>query len=171
MSKKDIYQYYVEGETEKKLLKVLKTELGCIEPGKIECFNAIQDICSPYRVRSLKVNTVVVLIFDTDVLVVNKLKKNIDFFMKHKSIKKVICIPQVKNLEDELVQCCNIAHIKELTKSKTDSDFKRDFLKMSNVGQRLNDCGFNVSALWKGDPGGVFKGIKNEADLIRGINR
>ena len=35
------YQYYVEGEDEEKIVKVLKTELRLIEPGKIEKFNVL----------------------------------------------------------------------------------------------------------------------------------
>lgn len=35
------YQYYVEGEDEEKIVKVPKTELRLIEPGKIEKFNVV----------------------------------------------------------------------------------------------------------------------------------
>lgn len=36
------YQYYVEGEDEKKLLNVLKA-MGCIESGKVDKFNVVQN--------------------------------------------------------------------------------------------------------------------------------
>lgn len=37
------YHYFVEGEDEKKLLSVLKTDMQLILPGKIEHFNIIQE--------------------------------------------------------------------------------------------------------------------------------
>ena len=43
MQKKGYYQYYVEGEDERKLLSVLKTEMECIVPGKIEVFNVVEE--------------------------------------------------------------------------------------------------------------------------------
>lgn len=44
MNKAAHYQYYVEGEDEKKLLSVLKTEMGLIVPGKIDKLNVVQDV-------------------------------------------------------------------------------------------------------------------------------
>ena len=53
MRKKDIYHYYVEGEDEKKLLDVLKGELGCIESGKVDKVNVVQTKFSIARIRPL----------------------------------------------------------------------------------------------------------------------
>ena len=50
----------------------------------------------------LKMGTIVVLVFDTDAGNIDTLKENIKFLNKQKTIKKVLCITQVKNLEDEL---------------------------------------------------------------------
>ena len=36
MRKNGIYQYYVEGEDDKKIVNALKQEIGCIESGKVE---------------------------------------------------------------------------------------------------------------------------------------
>ena len=105
------YQYYVEGEDEEKIVKVLKTELRLIEPGKIEKFNVVSEQFTNLRVMSLKMGTVVVLVFDTDAGNIDILKKNIEFLKKQKSIKKVLCITQVKCLEDELKRSCNIKSI------------------------------------------------------------
>lgn len=44
------------------------------------------------------------------------LDENIAFLKRQKGIKEVICIPQVRNLEDELVRACNIKNIVDLTK-------------------------------------------------------
>ena len=94
-----LYQYYVEGQDDEKIVKVLKTELRLIEPGKVERFNVVSEEFTTLRVMALKTGTIVVLVFDTDAGSVDILKKNIEFLERQKSIKKVLCITQVKNLE------------------------------------------------------------------------
>lgn len=37
------YHYYAEGETEVKMISILKTEYQCIQPGKVERFNVIHE--------------------------------------------------------------------------------------------------------------------------------
>lgn len=120
MRKSGIYQYYVEGEDERSLLNTLKLDLRCIESGKIDKFNVIQSRFTTARMRTLKTGTTVVLVYDTDVEMNTKiLDENIAFLKRQKGIKEVICIPQVRNLEDELVRACNIKNIVDLTKSLT----------------------------------------------------
>lgn len=97
-----IYQYYVEGEDEKALINALKSELRCIEPGKVDVFNVVQNEFTLARLRPLKTGTIVVLIYDTDVEKTDKLKDNIRFLRKHAAVKDILCIPQVRNLEDVL---------------------------------------------------------------------
>lgn len=65
------------------------------------------------------------------------LDENIAFLKRQKGIKEVICIPQVRNLEDELVRACNIKNIVDLTKSLTKADYKRDLINCSNLSDRL----------------------------------
>ena len=36
-------QYYVEGEDEKKLVSVLKSNMGVIKPGKVQKLNVLQN--------------------------------------------------------------------------------------------------------------------------------
>ena len=67
MKKNAIYHYYVEGEDEKKLLDVLKRDLCCIESGKVDKMNVIQTKFTVARIRPLKQDTTVVLVYDTDV--------------------------------------------------------------------------------------------------------
>lgn len=67
MKKNVNYHYYVEGENEKSLLDVLKSELKCIESGKVEKFNVIQNRFTVARMRPLKNGVVIVLVYDTDV--------------------------------------------------------------------------------------------------------
>lgn len=117
MRKSGIYQYYVEGEDERSLLNTLKLDLRCIESGKIDKFNVIQSRFTTARMRTLKTGTTVVLVYDTDVEMNTKiLDENIAFLKRQKGIKEVICIPQVRNLEDELVRACNIKNMEMIPK-------------------------------------------------------
>ena len=56
--------YLVEGETEKKFLQSLKTDLLCIRPGKIFVFNAVQE-CARKNFFLQFDKSIFVLIFDT----------------------------------------------------------------------------------------------------------
>lgn len=123
MGKNSIYHYYVEGEDEKSVLNTLKRDLGCIESGKIDKFNVVQNKFTIARIRPLKPGTTVILVYDTDVETnMEILRYNVTFLKKQSGIKAVLCIPQVKNLEDELVRACEIRNVEELTKSGTKSD-------------------------------------------------
>ena len=119
------------------------------------------------QIMNVKKGTTVVLIFDTDTGKVDILHKNIEFLWKQKMVKEVICVTQVTNLEDELVRSCHIKHIKDLTKSKSDKDFKKDVLKISNLKQRLDVCGFDFGEFWSKEPEGVYNGIVNEAAKVK----
>ena len=164
---KRIFQYYVEGDDEKALINALKSELRCIESGKVEVFNAVQNLLKPARLRTLRPGTIVVLVYDTDTDNVDTLQANIRLLKKHPAVKEVYCIPQVMNLEDVLVQSCQINRAHELTHSRTKTDFKRDIIRCSNLGHRLTDCRFDTSKLWNKDLLNRFKQFGNDSDKIK----
>ena len=116
---------------------------------------------------SIKNGTVVVLVFDTDTGKISTLLSNIKFLKKIHSIVEVICITQVRNLEDELKRSCNINQIKELTGSKTDSEFKRDMLKSNNFDKKLLKLGFDFEKFWAKQDTKEYKEVQNGADEIR----
>ena len=62
----EYFQYYVEGEDEEKLVNVLKSDMQCIEAGKVQVLNPVLEKITPLRLRTLKINTNVLLVFDTD---------------------------------------------------------------------------------------------------------
>ena len=172
MRKNATYHYYVEGEDEKSLLDALKSELKCIESGKVEKFNVIQNRFTSARIRPLKSGTIIVLVYDTDVETnVEILKYNIDFLEKQIAIKEVICIPQVKNLEDELKRSCKIKCVGELTNSKTTTDYKRAMISCTNLGAKLNKCDFDISKMWRQLPINSFKQFGNNAEKIKIYNK
>lgn len=169
MGKNANYQYYVEGENEKRIINVLKKDLRYILPGKVEKFNVVQEKFTIGRIRTLKLGTVVVLVFDTDTDNISCLQKNIDFLESQKGIiKRVINIPQVHNLEEELLySCCNIKQVEELTQSKSQKDFKRDLLACSNIDKKLIQYGFSIERFWSRNPQNNFEVFPNGASQIK----
>ena len=83
MGKERYYQYFVEGEDEKKFVDVLKSDLKLIYPGKVQIFNVTQQKLTRLRMMNLKKGTKVVLIFDTDAGNVSILNENIKFHSPH----------------------------------------------------------------------------------------
>lgn len=167
MGKAIRYQYYVEGEDEKKLLEVLKQDLRCIRAGKVDIFNVIQNQFTSMRIRPLKPGTVVILVYDTDVDHVDILQRNIIFLQKQNAIKEIVCIPQVKNLEEELVYACQIKNVSELTHSHTKKDYKRDLIDCNNLGIRLRKCDFKITKFWSQLPANRFGVWGNDAGKIK----
>ena len=127
----------------------------------------VQNVINQNRIRVLKPNTTVILVFDTDTGSTEILKQNIEFLEKQQSIKKVVCIPQVNNLEDELVRSCAIRSVKQLTNSESVAEFKSDFLKINNLKEKLNEKEFDFTKFWSSIPQGAFKDIANNSTEIK----
>ena len=155
------YVYYVEGQCEEKLLKILKTDMRLIQPGKVIKRNVIQDKLRPAQLKTLKKGTTAVLVFDTDTDNTDILFENIELLKRETAISKVICITQVENLED-------VNTAKELTNSKSTSSFKSDFIRASNLKGTLENHDFCFQNFWsKSTTKKQYHGILNEADQIR----
>lgn len=164
------YHYYVEGENERALVKTLSKcedeKFNVIRPGKIEVFNVVEREIKSTHMMNLKDNTVVVLVFDTDTKNRAILDKNTKFLEKHKNIKEVILIPQVYNLEDELIRSCNIKDILQLFGSKSKKEFKSDFNKVNNLNEYLIKAEFAFDKLWRKNTDGIFAGITSGISKI-----
>lgn len=167
MGKRGYYQYYVEGEDERALLSVLKTEMEVIIPGKIEILNVAQKKITSIRLMQLKKGTTVILVFDTDEGNIDVLKENIKILNKCPEVNKVICIPQVNNLEDELIRSCNIKQIKELLGSRSNKDYKHDLIAEKNLKKKLLAHCFDINEFWSKAPQNAFKNITNEAVSVK----
>ncbi|MCR5720371.1 MAG: hypothetical protein K6F84_07365 [Lachnospiraceae bacterium] len=163
-------QYYVEGEDEEKLISVLKTDIRTLIPGKISKFNVIQNRLTKARLMNLRYDTTVVLVFDTDTDNVDILNENIKILKATVAVKSIICVTQVRNLEDELIRSTDIRYIRELTGSKSDSEYKKDLIRTSNLAMLLIRHRFNIKQFWAKEPTGVFAKISNGADLIKITN-
>lgn len=167
MGKNTVYRYFVEGESEQVLISTLKTELGLIVPGKVEILNIVQNIIGTNRLRVLQPGTVVILVYDTDVGTVDILKKNIATLKKCAAVKEVWCIPQVKNMEDELCNACNIKNVNELTGTRTLQDHKKAFINSSNQSHMLKRNGFDIKKLWSKVPDNTFAQFGNDSEKIK----
>ena len=87
--------------------------------------------------RTLERETTVV--FDTDVEKVDILDENIKIIKNSNNVRDIICIPQIKNLEDELIYSTNITKIIDLLESKSKKDFKNNFNNCKNLIKKLED--------------------------------
>jgi hypothetical protein len=160
-------QYFVEGEDEKKLLNTLKNQLGVIQPGKVQKLNVIENKISMNILRTLKKGTVVVLVFDTDTGKIDILNSNIKLLNECSFISKIITIPQVKNLEDELVRSCKIKNITELLNSRSKKDYKSDLIRVTNLDSKLKEHEFNIDLFWAKQPTSPYQRIENESNQIK----
>ena len=165
--KKYIFQYYVEGDDEKHLINVLKNELKMITPGKVQKLNVVDQKITDAMTRAYKDGTVVVMIFDTDTGDVNILNENIAKLKRCSSVSKIITIPQVLNLEDEIVRSCNVRNAKKLLNSRSTKNFKRDFINVSNLGAKLTEHEFNVNLLWSQKPREPYQHIENQSGEVK----
>lgn len=161
-------QYYVEGECERKLVKTLIGQ-QLIRPGQTDVLNPIQERIKSTHLRKLPANTTVVLIFDTDTGNTDILKENIQTLKEHSNIKEIILIPQVTNLEEELIRCTDIRKIRELIGCRSDKDFKAHFIEEKRVYEKLQAHHFDMEKLWTSTPGQAFQkaGIQNQSEAIR----
>ena len=164
---KNIYHFFVEGVGERAIINTLKTDFQCIQAEKVDVFNVIQNKLNKNMLMKLKPGTIVILVFDTDKDETDILDSNLRFLKKQPNVKKVIIIPKVKNLEDELVRSCNITNVKDLMRSKSNSEYKSDLAKCKNLKQVLINNQFDIHSFWNQNPKGVFAKYKNDNKLIK----
>lgn len=160
-------QYYVEGEDEEKLIHTLKSDLGVIKPGKVQKLNVIEHIITDARLMTLRPQTMVVLIFDTDTQNTDILHQNLEKLKACPSVSEYITIPQIFNLEDELVHSCDIKEITDLFGSKSKKEFKTDFIRAKNLAGKLTEHQFDINRLWCRPPFPPYQNIINQAEKIR----
>lgn len=162
--------YYCEGEDDQKLIDTLKMRPGRILPGKSKTLNVVQNLIPRSVLLSIKPETNIVLVFDTDVTSnIDTVQRNIKNIGKFCHGVRIIFLLQVKNLEDELERCTDVKSVTELTKSKSVSDFKASFRKMNNEQCRLmlEKHGIDVSKLWVTEAPAEFAFAERNSELIK----
>lgn len=161
--------YYVEGPCEQQLISALKEAPEKLIPGKIKVFNVVQNLIPKSQMLSIQAGTTVVLVFDTDVSQTLNLKKNLELLERYCGKLKIVFLPQVLNLEEELVRCTNVKIVTELTKSGSVKNFKTDFCKM-----KVKDCRsmlerhqLSIAWLWMTKTPDAFDFTENNGDSIK----
>jgi len=160
-------QYYVEGEDEEKLINILRSKLRVIKPGKVQKLNVVEHEITDARLRTLSRGTMVVLIFDTDTGYVDILNRNLKKLKECSSISEIVTIPQVPNLEGELVYSCNIRNIEALLNSKSKGKFKSDLIHASNLERKLQEQQFDIHLFWSRTPGPPYQDIENQSERVK----
>ena len=161
--------YYVEGPCEQQLISALKEAPEKLIPGKIKVFNVVQNLIPKSQLLSIQAGTTVVLVFDTDVTQTLNLKKNLELLERYCGKLKIVFLPQVLNLEEELVRCTDVKAVTELTKSGSVKNFKTDFCKM-----KVKDCRsmlerhqLNIARLWMTKTPDAFTFTESNGDSIK----
>ena len=82
---------------------------------------------------------------------------------------KIIFLPQVLNLEDELVRCADVRTAMELTKSGSVKNFKTDFCKMKTKDCRsmLERHKLDYARLWMTKTPEAFSFVENNSSQIK----
>lgn len=160
--------YFVEGQCEKALVNELKNSPQLIHSGSIQIVNVVENTISRSMLAKLDSQSHVVFIFDTDTKNEDVLQKNIAAVKKYIPGVKLSIIPQVENLEDELVYSCNIKRIEEfLSKGKTVKDFKHEFIRVSNLRSILVKNKFDINKIWTRLPKHKTNIRKNDSSHIK----
>ena len=81
--------------------------------------------------------------------------------MSRRKEQSIWCVTQVENLEDELKRSTDIKEIRELTGSKSNSDFKRDWLREKRLIEKLFKHSFKYALFWATQPGEPYLDIEN----------
>ena len=95
----------------------------------------VQNLIPKSQIISIQPGTIIALVFDTDVHQTANLKKNIELLNRYCGKIRIIYLPQVMNLEDELRRCTDIKSVSELTHSNGIRNFKTDFCRL-----KVKDC-------------------------------
>jgi hypothetical protein len=159
--------YFVEGRCEEKLLNALKEQPQKIQSGRVKVFNVIQNPLSNSQLITIQPGTTVALVFDTDIPLTDCLKDNIQRLGKYCSKVKIVYLPQVLNFEGELVRCSDLKSASDLTHSKSNKDFKRDFCAMTNARAALERVNLSVERLWSEESPADFIFIERNSGIIK----
>ena len=162
------YTYFVEGECEQKLLNAIKAKPSLIKPGKVHVLNVIQERIKDSQLISIK-EGYVIFVFDSDVPKVEILIENINKVKSSCPAKtvKLLHLVQVPKFEYELVRSTNVRRAAEITGSRSNKDFKSDFLALHDCRAALERKGFDINKMWRMEVPEPFNSIVSQgADFL-----
>ena len=161
--------YYVEGPCEQQLVAALKENPAKLIPGKIKVYNVVQNLIPKSQLLSIQCGTTIVLAFDTDVEQTTNLKKNLERLRKYCGRLHIVYLPQVLDLEDELVRCTDVQNVVDLTRSNGVRNFKTDFckLKVKDCRAMLERHGLQTERLWTTKLPEAFAFVESNSNRIK----
>lgn len=145
-------RYFVEGDCEKAILKAhMFLENGGFIEGKIEVFNFVNEKMSKAYARTIKRDSKVIIVHDTDISNDKILKYNLDLLLNVSLVKKgnIVILQSVKNIEDEIVySCSNIKNINEVFNTKSVKEFKAALIAHKDLLHKFEKLGFDITKIW-----------------------
>lgn len=111
----------------------------------------------------------VILVFDTDKVETEHLKKNIEFLKTRCSRVDVKTITQVLNFENEIERATDVSRAQELTKSQSVSDFKSAVNRMKEAEFRntMKRHKLDITKPWSEKPPKGFESVAQDAEKIK----
>ena len=161
--------YYVEGPCEQQLISALKEHPAKLIPGKIKVFNVVQNLIPKSQMLTIQSGTTVALAFDTDVPQTEILRKNVELLKRYCCRLRIVFMPQVLNLEDELTRCTDVKAVVDLTRSNGIKNFKTDFcrLKVKDCRAMLERHKLESEQLWMTKVPDEFSFVENNSGQIK----
>lgn len=161
--------YFVEGFCEKQLVEALKLPPAKLIPGKVVVFNPIQKRLPMSQLLTIRPNSIVVFVYDTDVQEVDILRDNILLIRKYCERVRLVHLMQVPNIEGELVRCTDVKSVLLLTKSRANNDFKSDFCRPTPQVSRylLDRHHLDANRLWCTPAPAPFDTIERNRAAVR----
>ena len=171
----ELFRYFVEGECEKKLLKsFMYLEDDSFVEGKVEILNFVNSKITKPFARSIKKDTIVVIVIDTDVNDTSNLDFNIEMLKSVSLVKEtnIVVVQSVKNFEDEIVFSCNkISEINQLFSTKGKPEFKKKFINHNDIVSKLKKVGFSIEKIWSRKASGGFDKYTNNSKRIKIVKK
>ena len=90
-----------------------------------------------------------------------------EILKKHPRVKETWCVMQVYNLEDEIKRSTDVKEIKDLLGSKSNKEYKHDFIIEKNLYDKLRRHQFDFERIWVTSPDNAFSVIKNCGEKIK----
>lgn len=78
---------------------------------------------------------------------------------------------QVKNLKDELIRSTDVKRIRDLIGCRSDSDFKRDFIKEKRLIAKLREHSFDIDKMWVTSPDIEYTVFQCAGEKIKAANK
>lgn len=166
-----LIRYFVEGECEKKFLKsFMYLDCDCFIEGKVEVLNFVNTKISKPFARSIKKDTRVVIITDTDAGDTTILDYNIETLINISLIpvENIVVVQSVKNFEEEIIYSCSQIHdINQLLSTKGKDEFKKKFIAHKDLVSKLHSVGFSINKIWSRKANPPFDKYNNDSQKIK----